>query len=65
MILPEELADLFPHAKEAKIALYCEPLNDAMVEFEIDQTYLPEIVRQCRLIAKNYPARGLQSERGI
>lgn len=30
-------------------------------DFEIDQTYLPEIARQCRAIAAAYPLRG---ERG-
>jgi hypothetical protein len=27
-------------------------------EFEIDQTYLPEIARQCRSIIKKHPVRG-------
>lgn len=38
MILAEELAEIFPHAGK-RIALYAEPLNDAMHEFEITSTY--------------------------
>lgn len=33
-------------------------------EFEIDQTYLPEIERQCRAIAAAYPVRG-EEGRGV
>jgi len=32
------------------------------LEFEIDQTYLAEIVRQCRAITAAYPARGQATE---
>ncbi len=33
-------------------------------EFEIDQTYLPEVTRQCRAIVAAYPVRGVQKKRG-
>ena len=32
------------------------------MEFEIDQTYLPELIRQCRQIEKEHPIRGTKPE---
>ena len=34
-------------------------------EFEIDQTYLSEIARQCRAIAAAYPVRGKATKDGV
>jgi len=34
-------------------------------EFEIDQTYLPEIAKQCRTIAAAYPVRGEATKDGV
>ena len=32
----EQLAEIFPHAKHENLAKYCDALNEAMKEFEID-----------------------------
>jgi predicted chitinase len=32
----EQLAEIFPHAKHDNLAKYCDALNAAMAEFEID-----------------------------
>ena len=34
-------------------------------EFEIDQSYLPGIIRQCSEIVKEYPIRGQQGRDGV
>lgn len=36
--------------------------QDHFFEFEIDQTYLPEITRQCRAIEGQFPVRGTKEE---
>lgn len=33
-------------------------------KFEIDQSYLPEIIRQCSAIVREYPIRGLEEGKG-
>ena len=39
--------------------------QEHLFRFEIDVSYLPGIVTQCRAIEKSYPARGAASRRGV
>src|SRR5574341_1948918 len=39
--------------------------QDHRFDFAIDQSYLPEIARQCRAIAAVYPVRGIEDQRGV
>jgi len=34
-------------------------------EFEIDQSYLPDIIQQCSAIVQEYPVRGQQDRKGV
>jgi hypothetical protein len=34
------------------------------LEFDIDQSYLPEIIRQCAAIVQEYPVRGTRDQKG-
>ena len=34
------------------------------LEFDLDQSYLPEIVRQCEAIVREYPVRGARDQKG-
>lgn len=34
-------------------------------EFEVDQSYLPDIIKQCLEIMQEYPSRGRQDGRGV
>jgi hypothetical protein len=34
------------------------------LEFDIDQSYLPEIIRQCVAIVQEYPVRGSPDQKG-
>lgn len=39
-------------------------LQSHRFEFEVDQSYLPGIIRQCSEIVQEYPIRGLQDRKG-
>jgi hypothetical protein len=34
-------------------------------EFEVDQSYLPDIIRQSSAIVQEYPIRGQQDRKGV
>lgn len=34
-------------------------------EFEVDQSYLPGIMRQCSAIVQEYPIRGQRDQKGV
>lgn len=44
----------------AKVEITPDPLVQShQMEFEVDQSYLPDIIKQCLAIVQEYPIRGL------
>jgi hypothetical protein len=35
------------------------------MEFDVDQSFLPDIIKQCSAIVQEYPIRGLQARKGV
>ena len=57
--------DQLGHLK-MRVQITPDPLNqEHTFEFEIDQTFLPVIVKQCRAIGGVYPTRGEEPRRGV
>lgn len=40
-------------------------LQSHRFEFDVDQSYLPGIIKQCSQIVQEYPIRGLQGRKGV
>jgi hypothetical protein len=60
-----EASDVLGHIR-AQIKITPDHLLQAhRFEFEIDQSYLPAIIRQCSEIVQEYPIRGQQDRQGV
>jgi hypothetical protein len=35
------------------------------IEFDLDQSYLPEIIKQCAAVVQQYPIRGARDRKGV
>lgn len=54
-----EIADTLGHIR-AQVDITPDHLMQShRMEFELDQSYLPEIIKQCSAIVQEYPVRGL------
>lgn len=54
-----EIADTIGHIR-AQVEITPDHLMQShRIEFEVDQSYLPEIIKQCMAIVQEYPVRGL------
>jgi len=67
---PELLVRIRPRDRLGHFTMRVEITPDHLTqehsfEFEIDQTNLPEIARQCRTIAEAFPIRGAEGKRGV
>ncbi|MBX3279888.1 MAG: hypothetical protein KF868_17945 [Acidobacteria bacterium] len=60
-----ETADRLGHVR-AQVEITPDHLAQAhRFEFEVDQSYLPGIIRQCSEIVQKYPIRGHQVRKGV
>ena len=65
---PELCVTIEPRDRLGHLLVRVEITPDHMMQhhvmdFEFDQTYLPEIIRQCRAIVDEYPVRGKMPEK--
>ena len=60
-----QTADRLGHVR-AKVEITPDYLAQAhRFEFEVDQSYLPGIIRQCSAIVQEYPIRGQRDREGV
>ncbi len=60
-----EIADRQGHIR-AQVEVTPDPRAQAhWFEFEVEQSYLPAIIRQCSAIVREYPIRGERDRKGV
>jgi len=65
LALSIEIADRLGHIR-AQVEITPDHLAQShKMEFDIDQSYLPDIIKECSAIAQEYPIRGLPDRNGV
>ena len=60
-----EVADCLGHVR-VQVEITPDHLAQShKMEFDLDQSYLPDIIKQCSAIVREYPIRGLQARKGV
>ncbi|MCB9892121.1 MAG: hypothetical protein H6833_10775 [Planctomycetes bacterium] len=60
-----DIADRLGHVR-AQVEITPDHLAQAhRFEFEVDQSYLPDIIQQCSAIVKQHPIRGTRDRKGV
>ena len=60
-----ETVDCLGHLR-ARVEITPDHLAQAhRMEFDLDQTYLPEIIRGCTAVVREYPIRGRANRNGV